>query len=188
MHKILLIIVSFFILNSTLKAQDSLRSNNEGILEKSNPGLFTDKQQLGLVLGMTRMDFFTGISYSPSISKFEPFVSLEFGVNRTFFQSRLFPRFSIGTLYKAFTRNKFTVGPALSYSYSVLKINLLSDHFHQWNELYAGYKLSYGQKFKMTNMLLVGLMNERYFNQLSQTRDGVNSFGFYFNLGLSYAL
>lgn len=169
MQKILLIVVSFFLLNSTLTAQDSL------------------KNQLGYSFGMTKQDFFTGISYNRTVSKFEPFTSLEFGVNRTFFQSRIFPRLSIGTVYSLFERNRFSFGPSFSYSFSFLKVNLQSDHFHKWNELYAGYKLTYGRKFKFTQMIACGLMNERFFNQLTLETDGVMSFGFYINLGISYA-
>lgn len=191
MYKILLIVVSFFIFSSTLNAQDTLQKNSVGVFGKSKTVYFSGKHRVGLVFGMSRMDFFTGLNYSQSslnLPGLEPFVSLEFGVNRTFFQSRLYPRLSIGIVYKALNRNKFSVGPAISYSYSILKVNLQSAHFHQWNEVYAGYKLSYGQKFKVTNMAVVGLMNERYFNQLTERTDGVNSIGFYFNLGLTYAL
>jgi hypothetical protein len=170
MQKMLLIVVSFLILNSTLKAQDSL------------------KNQLGLIFGMTKQDFFTGLTYSRSISKFEPFTSLEFGITKTFFQFRVFPRFSIGLVYKVVNRNKFTFGPTLSYSYSFLKINFQSEQFHRWNELYGGYKLSFGGKIKLTNMIACGWMNERFFNQLIQKSDGVNGFGFYINVGMSYAL
>lgn len=169
MARILLILVSIFISGSSLKAQDSLEN------------------QIGFQFGMTKQDFFTGIIYSRNFSKIQPFTSLEFGVNRTFFQNRIFPRLGIGCTYKALNKAPFDLGPVISYSYSFLKVNKSTNHFHQWNEVYFGYKLTVGRKFLLTNSILCGLMNERYFNQLTQKNDGVIGFGFYVNLGVNYA-
>jgi len=173
MRQMLCISLFIFLCSNDLVAQDSLE-NQSG------------KNQLGINFGMTRMDFFTGINYRRKIDQFQVHSSVELGVNRTFFQKRLFPRISVGGSYLFFIKRNFSFGPQLSFSYSTLKVNKNTTHFHQWNELYLGSRLEIGNKIRFTNVISGGWMNERYFNQLTNRKDGVNSMGFYFNLGISY--
>lgn len=162
--------ISFFIIfyPNVLVAQDSL------------------KNQIGISGGMSRMDFWSGVKYSREINQFQVFSSADVGINRTFFQKRIFPRFTIGSSYFLFEKRNIRIGPQLSYSYSFLKVNKSSNHFHQWNELYLGSRMELGNKIRFTNVISGGWMNERYFNQLTNRKAGVNSMGFYFNLGISY--
>lgn len=166
---------SLFILFCSIElvAQDSLKNQIE-------------KNQLGINFGMNRMDFFTGIHYARKIDQFQIYSSIDLGVNRTFFQKRLFPRISVGGSYLFVVKRNFSIGPQISYSYSTLKVNKNTTHFHQWNELYLGSRMEIGDKIRFTNVIFGGWMNERYFNQLTNIKGGVNSMGFYFNLGISY--
>lgn len=165
-----LLCISLFIIfcPNVLVAQDSL------------------KNQIGISGGMNRMDFMSGVNYSREINQFQVFSSVEFGINRTIFQKRIFPRLSIGSSYFLFESPNFRIGPQLSYSYSSLKVNNNTDHFHQWNEIYLGSRIEIGSRIRFTNVIAGGWMNERYFNQLTNRKAGVNTMGFYFNLGISY--
>lgn len=147
----------------------------------------TLKNKLSFQVGMTRMDFFSGFTYAKDIHKIQPFVSIEIGINRTIFQSRLFPKISIGCAYWLLKRNNFRFGPQLSYASSILKINLNSSHFNLWNELYAGLRIEVGSKVRFFTVLSGGWMNERYFNTFDQRYVGVNSLGFNPYIGLCYA-
>ncbi len=159
----------FFLFNSIqAKSQDSLNNS------------------IGIQLGMTRLDFFTGFRYARSFDKLVPFCTAEMGINRTIFQSRFFPKLGIGTSYFLLNKPKLKIGPQLSYGHSVLKVNSASNHYHNWNELYLGGRLEIGSKIRFTLDVNGGLLNERYYNQFSKEKEGLNSLGFNGNIGLLY--
>lgn len=135
---------------------------------------------------MTRLDFFTGFRYARSFDKLVPFCTAEMGINRTIFQSRFFPKLGIGTSYFLLNKPKLKIGPQLSYGHSVLKVNSASNHYHNWNELYMGGRLEIGSKIRFTLDVNGGLLNERYYNQFSKEKEGLNSLGFNGNIGLLY--
>jgi hypothetical protein len=133
------------------------------------------------------MDFFSGVRLGKQIGDVEFGMTGEFGINRTFFQSRLYPRISIGVNYFLLDREKFRFGPAVSYSYSMLQVNKSAGSWHKWNEIYGGYTLSVGDKWRFSHSLMAGWMNERYRSQISQKMYGTNTLGFYLKFGLEYA-
>lgn len=144
------------------------------------------KKQVGFTFGMNRLDFFSGCYYSKELRFIQPFASAEFGVNRSIFQKRLFPRLTVGAKYFAVDKENFHFGPYISHSYSFLKINANSSHFHHWNELYIGTRTEVGDKWRFTNSIATGWMNERFYSQTTQRVTGVNSIGFFANIGFSY--
>jgi hypothetical protein len=159
----------FFLFNSIqAKSQDSLNNS------------------IGIQLGIARLDFFTGFRYARSFDKLVPFCTAEMGINRTIFQSRFFPKLGIGTSYFLLNKPKLKIGTQLSYGHSVLKVNSASNHFHNWNELYLGGRLEIGSKIRLTIEANSGLLNERYYNQFSKKKEGLNSLGFNGNIGLLY--
>lgn len=128
-------------------------------------------QSLNYRLDVTRFDFFTGLEYARNYNCFHPYVAVEVGINRTFFQQRLFPKFTLGVTYDLLKNEKILVGPTIHTSYSFLKVNRNSEHFHQWNDLMAGLRLETGKKWKYIFISEYGLIGETYFNQISQKRD-----------------
>ena len=78
--------------------------------------------RIGLQGGMNRMDFQIGARYTYDKHSVKPFAILEFGINRTIFQKRFFPRLSVGADYSVIKSSMIQFGPQLSYSYSILKI------------------------------------------------------------------
>lgn len=159
----------FFLINSIhAKSQDSLNNS------------------IGIQLCITRLDFFTGFRYARSFDKLVPFCTAEMGINRTIFQSRFFPKLGIGSSYFVMNKSKLKIGPQLSFSHSLLKVNSTSNHSHNWNEVYLGGRLEIGSKIRLIIEANSGLLNERYYNQISKKKEGLNSLGFNGNIGLLY--
>lgn len=168
--RMLLHFILFFCLNvQCFKAQDTLSN------------------KIDLQVGITRMDFFGGIQYARKMRSFQAFSAFEIGINRSIFQSRFYPKISLGSAYFLIDKRKFCLGPQLSYAYSLLKVNKNTTHVHHWNEVYAGLRLEVGARFKFISVVSGGWMNERYFNQIEQRYAGVNSLGYNVKLGLCYA-
>ena len=155
MRYFLYLTILFLINSSHAKSQDSLNNS------------------IGIQIGMTRLDFFTGFRYARSFDKLVPFCTAEMGVNRTIFQSRFFPKLGIGSSYFIVNKPKLKIGPQLSYSHLLLKVNSTSNHFHNWNEVYIGGRMEIGSKIRFTLDVNGGLLNERYYNQISKKKEGV---------------
>ncbi|MEN9998451.1 MAG: hypothetical protein RI922_1441 [Bacteroidota bacterium] len=146
-----------------------------------------DKNRLGIQVGFNRMDFQVGLMYKYDHYALKPFASLEFGMNRTFFQHRIFPRVTFGGEYCLIKGKNLQVGPQLSYSYSFLKVNKISSHMNKYNELYGGLYLCAGGKLQFKMALLTGWQNERFYSTVTNKMSGANTLGFTMNLGLNYA-
>ncbi len=144
-------------------------------------------QRVGFQAGINRMDFQIGFNYKYDHYSVKPFASIEFGVNRTIFQNRYFPRFTGGIEYCLLKRIKLQFGSQVSYSYSLLRVNKLSSHLNQYNEIYGGLYVCLGGKIQFKGVLLTGWQNERYFSTYLDKINGANTLGFSANLGVSYA-
>lgn len=143
--------------------------------------------RVGFQAGINRMDFQIGFNYKYDNTTVKPFASVEFGVNRTIFQHRFFPRFTLGIEYCLLKVGKLQFGPQLCYSYSLLKVNQSSSHINQYNEVYGGLYLCLGGKVQFKTVLLTGWQNERYFSTYLEKMNGANTLGFTANLVVSYA-
>lgn len=141
----------------------------------------------GLQVGMNRMDFQLGAVYKYEKHSIKPFAAIEFGINRTIFQKRFFPRFSVGADYSLIKSSAFQFGPQIVYSYALLKVNKNTNHFYQFNELYGGLYFCYGQKVQVKMALLTGWQNERFYSTYLGKHEGANSLGFSINCGVNYA-
>ena len=142
---------------------------------------------LGITTGINRMDFFTGLQGTWTKQRWQYNVQLEIGMNRTFFQQRIFPRISGGIGFSFIQRDWFQMVAQLNYAYSFLKIYALSKHYNHWNELYGGIKFVLGKKIKFFALVSSGWMNELYYNDLKNKYTGLHSLGYYGQIGLSYA-
>lgn len=168
MRYFLYLTILFLFNSGALKSQDSL------------------KNSFSFQIGMTRLDFFTGFRYARIYEKLIPFCTAEIGINRTIFQSRFFPKVGVGSTYFFLNKNKIKLGPQLSYAHSILKINASSSHCTNWNEVYFGTRLEVGVKMRFSLEVNGGLLNERFYNQINEKKEGVNSLGFNGNIGISY--
>jgi hypothetical protein len=146
-----------------------------------------DGYVVSLQTSMNRMDLYSGIRFGTEFGRWEGGVSVETGINRTFIQSRFYPRVTAGLNLNIVNKDKFRVGPALSYSYSMLRVNKNTGSIHHWNEVYGGYVLSCGKTWRFCHSAMTGLMNERFISQVTTKRTGVNTLGFYISFGMAYA-
>lgn len=153
------------------------------------PSFGQENQQsiISLQLGMNRLDFQSGITYGYSWGRIQAIASIEIGINRSVFQRRIFPRFTVGGVYKLVSKNNFCFGPQLTYSHSLLKLNKMTTHLNSWNELYLGARMELGVKWRFIYAMAAGWQNERYFDTYLNRKSGVNSIGFNVNIGLAYA-
>lgn len=136
---------------------------------------------------MNRMDFQFGANYTYNKYAIKPFVVAEFGINRTIFQNRLFPRITLGADYSLLKDSGIRLGPELSYSCSFLKVNKSSNHSNQYNELYGGLFFCFGRTIQFKTALLTGWQNERFYSSYSGEKEGANTLGFSINFGMNYA-
>ena len=139
---------------------------------------------VGFKTGINRLDFFSGVEGVCSMRRFVFISSLETGINRTFFQQRIFPRASVGFGYQFF-RGRMQLEPLVMFSQSWLKLssNKNSDHF--WTECYVGYRFTIGTKWKLVNEVMGGWMNERFFVENSGKNKSFGTVGYYGSLGLA---
>jgi hypothetical protein len=146
------------------------------------------KHFVDLSFGINQFDFFSGLDYSRSIGRSTPSVGLSVGVNRTFFQGRIYPRLNFSNIYYIIDQEKFKMGPSVRYGYSFLEVNRDEKQWHQWHEVMTGLRLKYGGKYMFTFDLQAGWMAERYHDQVSNSKRTHHFFGYWSSIGLSYAL
>lgn len=144
-------------------------------------------QSVNYRLNVTRFDFFTGLEYTKRIQSFQPFAALEFGINRSIFQQRFFPKMAVGLSYDLVRNEQWMLGPSLQTSYSLLKVNRSTNHFHQWNELMIGLRLETGKKWKYICLAEYGLVVETYFDQVTKKNERIGSYGYVLSMGFGYA-
>lgn len=147
-----------------------------------------ETSSIELTVGISKFDFFSTLNYTKPFGKLSPHASLGFGINRTFFQNRFYPRFTIGSTYKILQKNKFSIGPRLDYSYSFLNVNRNANTWHRWHELNGGLDLKLGGKLFYCMTVQAGIGWERYPNQYTNGSDAVFFFGYYGSMGIGYAL
>ena len=139
---------------------------------------------LVLKTGINRLDFFGGLEGAYNMRRFVFSSSLETGVNRTFFQQRIFPRASVGFGYQFF-RGRMKFEPLVMVSQSWLKLSSSKNSDHFWTECYVGYRFTIGKKWKFVNEVMGGWMNERFFVENSGTNKAFGTVGYYGSFGLA---
>ncbi len=140
--------------------------------------------QCSVKTGVSRLDFFTGLEGVYCDEHLIFLSSMEIGVNRTFFQQRIFPKASIGFGYR-FTKGALQFEPLIMVSQSMLKLSDSHYSRHYWNECYAGYRFAIGKKWKFVNEIMYGWMTERYYVNTFGAYKIFGTFGYYGSLGLA---
>lgn len=148
---------------------------------------FNQTHNVSTAVGITRFDVFHSFGYSFDTNRFEYSASLGYGINRTLFQQKLFPRISVGFQYSALKKKRFQLGPMIAYSFSCIKFNPTSK-LTSWNELNIGISWSYGGKWKIGQTISAGYVGQSHFSTLQQKRVTGNTWGYYTDLKLIYAL
>lgn len=148
---------------------------------------YSQTQSISTSVGFTRFDIFHSIEYSVDTNRCDFSTSFGYGMNRSLFQQKLFPRFSIGFRYSALQKNRLELGPLISYSLSFIKFTPHSKATI-WNELNTGFFWSYGNRWKIGQSIMVGYVSQSHFSTIQQKRTTGRTLGYYADLKLSYAL
>lgn len=135
---------------------------------------------------MTRMDFFTGIQAYKNIHRWSIGAGIETGVNRTFFQNRVFPKISIIGNYQFISKTSFGFYTFGNYAFSLCKINQITDSFHYWNEIYGGIGVEFGNRFRPFLNTSMGLLQESFQSNVENKTLKYNTLGFQGTIGLKY--
>lgn len=144
--------------------------------------------RISTIVGITRFDIFHSVGLSTTIHRFEPEISIGYGINRTVFQQRFFPKLGLSTCYNFIQKEKFELGLMLQYALSGMKLNASSKHRNLWNEFNGGVEWEYGNKWKIGQQLLFGRYAENYYNTLYSKRVSASGWGYFIGLKLSHEL
>ena len=132
------------------------------------------------------MDFFTGIQAYKNINRWSICAGIETGVNRTFFQKRVYPKISIIGSYRFISKSSFNFYILGNYAFSLCEINQISDSFHYWNEIYGGFGIEFGNRFRPFLNTSTGLIQEFFHSNFDNKILRFNTLGFQGTIGLKY--
>jgi hypothetical protein len=80
----------------------------------------------------------------------------------------------------------FKLAPLASYGYAFLKTNDLTKRFHHWHEIYGGFKIEVGAKWKGIIAMSGGWLMEHYFNAYLNRQSFIHTIGFNGSVSLVY--
>lgn len=149
-------------------------------------GSFSQTHSISTSVGITRFDIFHSVGYLYDTNRCSYSAGFAYGINRTVFQQKLFPRFTVGFHYSALKKSRFELGPVISYSFSFLKYTS-SSKSTIWNELNTGFSWSFGKRWKVGQSFLVGYVGQSHYSTIQQKRTIGSTWGYYTDLKLSYA-
>lgn len=136
------------------------------------------ENEIGLRLSYARMDAFSGMHYTRAFSRFKEDVAFEWGVNRSYLQHRFFPRLTFSSSFSVIDKKLFKLAPLASYGYALLKTNYLNNRFHYWHEIYGGFNIEVGSKWKGIITFSGGWLMEQYFNSYVNSTSFTHTLGF----------
>ena len=139
-----------------------------------------------MTVSYTKTDFFHGLEYSRKLNAFEVFAGVEYGIVRTVFQSRFFPKIKIGASYFPLKKGRFQLGPVLQYGFSYLKYSKTPKGVANYHELNAGLRWRYGKKWQIGQTLSVGGLWERSYNTIYEQKKTYGTFGYILQIDFGY--
>lgn len=138
-------------------------------------------------LSYTKTDYFHGIEYGRSIQSFSVFAGFEYGIVRSLFQSRFFPKVKAGFSYSIIDKEKFKLGPVIQYSYSHLQYSKVPKGSVSYHELNGGVRWRYGRTWQIGQTLCIGGLWERGMNTIYQKTMTHGTLGYVVQIECVYA-
>jgi hypothetical protein len=131
------------------------------------------------------LDFFLTEQIGFQNNNFSSEFGVGFGVNRSVFQRRFFPKLDV-KINQSLLNSIFPVklNVFLSYSFSALKVNKQSNNVHYFNELLTGFSIGYGKKLVLLISPELGLLNELFFNRKLNQHYSFTGVNYRFSIGL----
>jgi hypothetical protein len=147
-----------------------------------NESSHTFRQSIAITQSFQKFDNFSSVNWFLNLNKISLASSVGVGVNRTFYQNRIFPQVQLGLGYRLYSRTKFSVSPEIS----VLLSSFSSSERHYFSSFHVGYFMQYGSKWVFVHRLNAGLLNEKFINSFDHLTSA-NTIGWQFTLGIGYA-
>lgn len=141
---------------------------------------------LSTSINYTKTDFFHGIEVGKTLNRCQFFTGFEYGIVRTIFQGRFFPKAKLGFAYLAVNRPKITLSPILQYDFSSLKYSKTQHGTTNYHQLTTGFRWQYGSKWKIGQTCLIGALWERYFNSIFNEKQTAKTLGFVAQIDVIY--
>lgn len=145
------------------------------------------QNKISMSVNATKIDFFHGVEYGRIFRSFEIYGGFEYGIVKTIFQSRFFPKVKVGASYFAVNKQRFQLGPVIQYGFSHLKFSEQPKATVNYHELNGGLRWRYGKKWQVGQTLLVGGLWGREFNTLYQKKMTSGTFGYALQIDCVYA-
>lgn len=115
-----------------------------------------------------KMDFFSTVSFGQEHQKLQTEIGFGVGVNRTFFQQRMYPRMQARASYFLLNRSRFRIGGTLSYDFSFLNFNKKSRDIHVYNEGFGGLIIEIGNRYVLQFIPEIGILTHSYRSSLDK--------------------
>lgn len=109
-----------------------------------------------------KMDFFSTVSFGQQHRKSQTEIGLGVGVNRTFFQQRMYPRMQARASYFFVDKSNFRIGGTLSYDFSFLNFNKKYRDIHVYNEGFGGLIFEIGNRYVFQFIPEIGVLTHTY--------------------------
>lgn len=135
----------------------------------------------------TRTDFFHGVEYARTIHPVDVFAGIEYGIVRSVFQSRFFPKVKAGFFYAALDKEKFRLGPVVQYAYSYLRYSKVPHGAANYHEATIGLRWRYGKKWQIGQTFFAGGLWERGMNVVYQKPVTAGTWGYVIQIECVYA-
>lgn len=145
------------------------------------------QHKMSMSVGATKMDYVHGVEYARMVQSFEFLGGVEYGIVKTIFQSRFFPKIKVGTSYYAVNKPRFQLGPIVQYGFSTLKFSVQPKATVNYHELNTGLRWRYGKKWQVGQTLAIGGLWAREFNTLYQQKMTSKTFGYLIQIDCVYA-
>lgn len=139
-------------------------------------------------VGVNRVDFWHELTYSQKWERWEAQVGFGYGINRTIFQGRFFPRLTVGGSYYLVHRERFWLGPTVLYGYNRLKYSKADAARVAWHDWSGGLKWSVGNRWRFGQIIATGYYMERYYSTLYDRKMNAGNWNYYTCFFVSYAL
>lgn len=152
---------------------------------QNNPS--TKKYSLGYTFEINRLDIFNGVNLTYQLDKNRYSVSSGFGIIKSVFQQRLFPKFGFQYTRIFSNENKtFQINPIFSFNFYQLKLTKSKSTLFIWNECLIGYNVSIGKKIKLLQQSQIGLLIENNFNSIISERTNYFTLAYHGTIGVVY--
>lgn len=145
------------------------------------------QQRISTSLSLTKVDFFHGFEYGQQHQAFEWNAGFEYGINRSIFQKRFFPKLKTNGFYNFIHKPKFNLGVGTQYAYSLYRFGATTKDIVQFHELMGGLRWNVGNQWRFGQTLMVGGLWENDFHTLVNKRQTYGTFGYLIQIDVSYA-